>query len=507
MSKSFIISHSVFKAKQLIFKAQKIRALLKDYKKVIKQPFSVIFMKKTEVRKEIEKHMIGLEIHGYLDTKEKLFCNCANSHDMKLIKPNTNICPICTGQPGSKPMLPNKSAIDKLLQIGLLLNCKPNTLPKVLLFQRKHYSWPDMPSGYQKTISGAHSVPVAEKGNFLGIRITEVHLEEDPAAWNPDKGTVDFNRAGAPLVEIVTEPDFTSAEQVEIWLRQLVLTLSYIKALNKDAGIKADVNVNINGISKRTEIKNVNSITEIVKAIKSELKRHEKEKPQNQETRRWNSSKDVTELMRTKERAEDYRFIPDPDLPGIKITKQRADEIKRQLPETPMEKLDKIIKKHKISKADAEVLTKNLEIAELFESVVEKISPKIALPWITVEWLGVLNHNKKTMDDVNIDSNHIIELLQLLEDNKITPLKAKDILRKFIPKSFSPKASATEVISDEKQLKSIIKDILSKNSQSVQSYKAGNNQVINFLIGQVMQATNKSANFQTVRKILEKELK
>jgi aspartyl-tRNA(Asn)/glutamyl-tRNA(Gln) amidotransferase subunit B len=458
-----------------------------------------------------ENIMIGLEIHGYLETKEKLFCKCKNFHDMKQIKPNTNICPICTGQPGSKPMLPNKKAIDKILQIGLMLNCKPNLIEdkKPLIFQRKHYNWPDMPSGYQKTISGHHSTPPVEKGEFLGIRITEAHLEEDPAAWNPDTGKIDYNRAGAPLVEIVTEPDFTSSEQVETWLKQLVLTLSYIKSLNKDAGIKADVNVSIKGKTKRTEIKNVNSITEIIRAIDSEIKRHEKELPNQQETRRWNSEKGKTELMRLKEHAEDYRFISDPDLPAIKITKQRIEEIKKHLPESPMQKLEKIIKNHKINKQDAEVLTKNLEIVELFEKVVEHIPTKIALPWITVEWLGVLNYNKKTMDDLSINPQHIIELLKLIEQNKITPLKAKDILRKFIPSSFSPleEAKKHESITDESQIEKIINEVLKKNNQSVQDFKAGEAKALNFLIGQVMQATNKRADFTTIKSILEKKLK
>lgn len=453
---------------------------------------------------------IGLEIHGYLETKEKLFCKCENHHDMKVVKPNTNICPICTGQPGSKPMLPNAEAINKLLQIGLMLNCKPNLAPKKpLIFQRKHYSWPDMPTGYQKTISGAYSIPVAENGEFLGIKIREVHLEEDPAAWNPETGNIDYNRAGAPLVEIVTDPDFTSEEQVESWLRQLVLTLSYIKALNKDAGIKSDVNVSIKNITVRTEIKNVNSITEIVKSITSEVERHLKDLPVNQETRRWNSETLKTELMRTKEQAADYRFIPDPDLPVIKITKEQADKIKNQLPETPMEKLEKIIKKYKIDKKNAEILTKNLEIAELYEKVIEKIDPKFALPWITVEWFGVLNFNKKIMDDLTIDPNHIIELLEALKQNKITPLKAKDILRKFIPKSFSPKSElkSSEIISDSSKLKSVIQDIIKKNKKTVEDYKKGEAKAINFLIGQVMQATNKQADYQIVRKILEGELK
>ncbi len=458
----------------------------------------------------ILKPLIGLEIHGYLETKEKLFCRCKNFHDMKQIKPNTNICPICTGQPGAKPMPPNQQAINKTIQIGLMLNCNVNTIDdkKPWIFQRKHYNWPDMPTGYQKTISGAHSTNPVVAGEFLGIRITEAHLEEDPAAWNPDKGTVDYNRAGAPLIEIVTEPDFTSAKQVEIWLKQLVLTLSYIKSLNKDAGIKADVNVNIKGVSKRAEIKNVNSITEIVKAINSELARHEKEKPQKQETRRWNSITQKTELMRSKEDAADYRFIPEPDLPAIKITKKRVQEIKKNLPESPMQKLEKIIKKHKINKINAEVLTQNLEIVELFEKVVEKISPKIALPWVTVEWLGVLNYNKKSADEIKINPKHLIELLQLLEQNKITQLKAKEILRKFIPNSYSPlkEAKSSEKISNEKELSKIIKEILKQNQKSVEDYKAGESKAVNFLMGQVMQKTNRRADFQIARKVLEKEL-
>jgi len=455
--------------------------------------------------------LIGLEIHGYIETKEKLFCTCKNFHDMKQIKPNTNICPICTGQPGAKPMLPNKEAINKIIKIGLMLNCKPNTIDdkKPLIFQRKHYNWPDMPTGYQKTISGAYSIPVAENGEFLGIKIREVHLEEDPAAWNPETGKIDYNRAGVPLVEIVTEPDFNSSEQVKNWLKQLVLTLSYIKALNKDAGIKADVNVNIQGLTARTEIKNVNSATEIVRAIDSELARHEKEKPIKQETRRWNSETEKTELMRTKEQAADYRFIPEPDLPAIKITKRRIEKIKSELPESPLEKLDKIIKKHKIDKANAEILIQNVDIAELFEKVIKKIPANFALPWITVEWFGVLNYHKKTMEDIILNPEHIIELLELVKKNKITPLKAKDILRKFIPKSFSPKQEAekSEIIDDKKELAGIIKEIINKNSQSVKDYKSGEQKALNFLIGQVMQKTNKSADYKIVKEILEKELK
>ena len=458
-----------------------------------------------------EKVLIGLEIHGYLETKEKLFCRCKNFHDMKLIKPNTNICPICTGQPGAKPMLPNKSAADKILQIGLLLNCKPNVIEnkKCLIFQRKHYDWPDMPYGYQKTISGAYSIPVAEHGLFESIRIREVHLEEDPAAWNPETGEIDYNRAGVPLVEIVTEPDFHSSEEISVWLRKLILTLSYIKALNKDAGIKADVNVNIKGLTERTEIKNVNSISEIVKAIESEIERHHHEKPINKETRRWNTIKGKTELMRSKEGQADYRFIPDPDLPVLKITKKRVDLLKKNLPETPMEKLEKMVKRHDIHKKDAEILTQHIDIAELFEEVIKKIPPATALPWITVEWLSVLNYNKKTMDELTINPEHFIELISLVQKKSITQLKAKEILRTFIPKSFSPlhEAKKSETIDDEKELAAIIKQVVEKNKKSVDDYKNGEEKAFHFLMGQVMRATDKRAYYKKVKEILERELK
>ena len=183
--------------------------------------------------------LIGLEIHGYLDTKEKLFCNCSTNSE----KPNTSICPICTGQPGSKPMLPNKEAIKKSIQIGLMLSTKINISEneKNLIWQRKHYNWPDLPKGYQNTLSGSYAVPIGENGKFLGVRIRELHLEEDPAAWDPVTGQIDYNRSGLPLIEIVTEPDFTSSEQVADWLKNLIITLSYIKSIKKSSGIKADV--------------------------------------------------------------------------------------------------------------------------------------------------------------------------------------------------------------------------------------------------------------------------
>jgi aspartyl-tRNA(Asn)/glutamyl-tRNA(Gln) amidotransferase subunit B len=301
-----------------------------------------------------------------------------------------------------------------------MLNCKPSLIEnkKPLIFQRKHYNWPDMPIGYQKTISGAHSTPVAEHGKFLDIGITEVHLEEDPAAWNPDTGEIDYNRSGAPLVEIVTEPDFKSSEEVEKWLKEMILTMSYIKALDSDAGIKADVNVSTSG--ERVEIKNMNSIEEIKKAIEFEIKRQEKEKVAGKQTRMWNAEKQQTILMRSKESHADYRFIKEPDLPIIKLTKQEVEAISKKLPESPMVKLEKLIKKYKIEEYYSKILISNLELVEFFESIVEKTNPKLAVPWTTVELLGMLNYNKKGLAEVKIEPTHFIQLLKLGDDKKIT---------------------------------------------------------------------------------------
>ena len=448
---------------------------------------------------------IGLEIHAYLDTNKKLFCECLAMHGIKNAKPNTNICPICTGQPGCKPMLPNSKAVTKAIQVSLLLGCKINE--KVSWF-RKHYSWPDLPKGYQNTISGPHATTNAVNGKFEGIKIREIHLEEDPAAWNPQTGEIDYNRSGSPLIEIVTEPDFKSSEQVLDWIKKLITTLSYIKAIDKTAGLKADVNVSIPNTA-RTEIKNINSLTNIQRAIEYEIKRHEKEKPIKQETRMFDDKKGLTIPMRSKEQADDYRFISDPDLPVLQIDKKRIQKIKSELPETPSAKLKKLIKKHKIEKKFAEILAKKLELVEFFEKVSEKINPSLAIPWITGELLSVLNYQKKELDEVEIKVEHFIELLKLVEKKILTELKAQEILRKFIPKSFSPEALAKKSpqISNQKELEKIVSKVIKENPKAVEDYKSGNQNSLNFLIGQVMRLSDKRADFKVARNLLLKNLK
>jgi aspartyl-tRNA(Asn)/glutamyl-tRNA(Gln) amidotransferase subunit B len=300
---------------------------------------------------------IGLEIHSYLLTNEKLFCNCKASRE-KGLKPNSFICPICTGQPGCKPMNSNSSAVEKSVQIGLILGCKINN---ILKWQRKHYDWPDLPKGYQTTISGSVE-PIGIKGKFHGIGIWGMHLEEDPASWDPDTGAIDYNRSGLPLVEIVTAPDFKNSDEVVDWLKKLVRHFSYLKTIDSNAGIKVDVNVNISGKTERVEIKNINSLENIKKAIDYELERQNKE-GSVRETRRFDAVKGKTIRMRGKEEQDDYRFIRDPDLKEIVLSEKFIEKIKKNLPESPEEKLEKLVSKFKIDKKNAEVLAKEIDSA------------------------------------------------------------------------------------------------------------------------------------------------
>ena len=464
---------------------------------------------------------IGLEIHGYLQTKEKLFCRCkAVRHTTKQnIKPNTFVCPICTGQAGSKPMLPNEQAIRKIIEIALMLNCKINTINKgkiskktegCLAWNRKHYNWPDLPKGYQDTISGAYSVPVAEQGVFEKIKIRDIHLEEDPAQWNPETGCIDYNRSGLPLIEIVTEPDFENTEQVTDWLNELILTLSYIKAVDKNAGIKADVNISVKktNFKERVEIKNLSSIENIKRAISAEIARQQIEQVK-METRRYDENKNKTILMRTKEQAEDYRFIPDPDLPIIKLQEKEVKSIKASLPETPKEKLEKLIKKHKLDKKQAEILHRNFELVEFFEKISSKLPAEFVLPWVTIELLRVLNYNKKTLEEVNIQPEHFIQLLEAVKKKEMTELKAKQILNKFAPSSFAITSEMKKdaKIIDKAELEKIIEKVLNKNKQAVSDYKQGEKSAFNFLMGEIMKASNKRADFSITREILEEKLK
>ena len=483
---------------------------------------------------------IGLEVHGYLNTNEKLFCKCKTSGDdefansrpnleqssrpalredsrsnganslLNYDKPNSRICPICTGQPGSKPMAPNDAAVYKMIQIAQIFGSKINM--KDLVWQRKHYNWADLPKGYQNTISGAHSNPCAVGGKFRGISITEAHLEEDPAQWNPETGKINYNRSGLPLIEIVTEPEFSDAEQVVSWLRALILSLSYVKAIRKNAGIKVDVNVSTYG--ERVEMKNLNSIEKIRKAIGYEIARqienYQKGIEQKRETLAFDEKLGKTIKMREKEGAADYRFIPEPDLPVIEIDRKLIADVKSRMPEMPDEKLKKLVMKFKVDKKDAEILAKNLELVEFFESLIkEGVNVKTGLPWVTVELLRILNYNKKTLEDEDVDikPEHLAELIKAVEDGKITKLKGKQIMNDFVPKSFSLKKHKQEIGNiDDAAVENLCRQVINENAHAVEEYKNGKGESLNFLIGEVMKKSDRRADFRKVKEFLERLL-
>ncbi len=449
------------------------------------------------------KVRVGIEMHGYLKTKEKLFCKCGTNYQN--VKPNTNICPVCTGQPGSKPMLPNKEALNKIIKLSLMLGCKIN---KKFVFQRKHYDWPDLPNGYQKTVSGSYSLPIGHGGEFLGIRIRDVHLEEDPARWNPDSGRVDYNRCGMCLVELVTEPDFDSAEQVRQWLQKLMAMLGYIDILDTQAGIKCDTNIDVDE-GERVEVKNINSLWSIVRAIEYESERQVKEGAV-QETRMFDEKTKKTYSMRTKEEAADYRYIPEPDLPVIHISDSDVKKLEKELPESPHEKAIRFANEFKISRQDAEVICSDFILGSIFEKVAAKVEPHLALRWLKEELVRVLNYNKLGTSDLKIGPKELIDLLSLISEKKITENVGKKILNQLVVKKFDVKKYISKnklvVVVAKGKLEDVCKKVISKNKRAVDDYKSGNENVLNFLVGQVMRETKGAADHKTVSDLLKKLL-
>jgi aspartyl-tRNA(Asn)/glutamyl-tRNA(Gln) amidotransferase subunit B len=495
---------------------------------------------------------IGLEVHGYLDTVEKLFCMC-RVRDTGDVGANSSVCPICTGTPGSKPMAVNEEAVRKMLQVACILGSRINM--DDLIWQRKHYDWADNPKGYQITMSGPHAKVNAEGGKFGGINIWEMHLEEDPAQWNPKTGEVNYNRSGSPLIEIVTAPQFSSSEEVVVWLKKLIHSLSYVKAIRKNAGIKVDVNVSCGG--ERVEMKNLNSLEKIRKAIDYEIARQVESREngvvQKQETRAYDEVKGKTVLMRSKENAADYRFIPDPDLAVLEIDPEMLRKLKDEMPEMPEVKLDRLLNEYEVGEEDAKVLAKNLELVEFFEELVggsnrerregeqdakdfggegENDPRKDAerrgkrgkeagckgldggvkerigrmLPWVTVELLRVLNYNKKTLEDEDVDIRpvHLSELIGAVEAGKITRLKGKQIMNDFVPKSFSLAEHGDEVDSISLEaVENLCRQVVEENAHVVEEYRGGKKVALNWLVGQVMRLSERRADFGVVEDVLK----
>jgi aspartyl-tRNA(Asn)/glutamyl-tRNA(Gln) amidotransferase subunit B len=456
---------------------------------------------------------IGLEIHVPLKTEKKLFCDCPTSyHDSD--EPNSLTCEICTGMPGVKPRPVNQRALESVITIAHLLNC--NIPKKNIFMKRKHYNYPDLPKGYQIT-----SEPIGEKGifsfedgSFNDIGIWEVHLEEDPGQYNLAKGLVDYNRSGVPLIEIVTAPDMTSAEQARAFMKELVRMLEYSDLILEGEGIiRADVNVSVNGGNRR-ETKNVNSIRSIHRAIEYEIAAQEailaKGGCVEQETRGWDDEKGETYLMRKKESVEDYRYIPDPDLPPLLIDNTLDSRLKTAKPETPQEMRSRFKEKYGVSEKYAKVLTNDKEIALFFETLAQAQDSKLAAQWVCEELLAQLNYRGMSIAKTKLTPEIASELLGMIGDKSITDIVAKKLLERIMDSGESPKAIADKegltVVKDQSALEKAVVDVLSENPKPVQDYKSGNKGAINFLMGQVMRKMQGRAQAGEIIPLMEKKL-
>ncbi|AXV37409.1 MAG: Asp-tRNA(Asn)/Glu-tRNA(Gln) amidotransferase GatCAB subunit B [Methanobacterium sp. BRmetb2] len=433
----------------------------------------------------------GLEIHVQLETDSKLFCTCHTNYQEA--SPNTNICFVCLNQPGAKPYPPNQKAMEGAIKIALMLGCKISD--EVTYFMRKHYNYPDLSSGYQRT-----SVPIGYEGEMNGVRIREVHIEEDPGQYKPDMGVVDFNRSGIPLIEIVTEPDMNSPEAARTFLRELIRVLEYSGNARGEGTMRADVNISLEG-GKRVEIKNINSIKGAFKALKFEMVRQKnlinRGVTIKQETRAFLESQMITVSMRLKEEAEDYRYIPDPDLPPMIAQEEQIEDIKEKMPEPPHIKTQRFVEQYGIEEQHAKVLTSELELADAFEEVAKNVDPDFAALWMRDELKRVIYYNKMTFAQSGITPSQITELLKLLEDKKITTKAAQRIIENMPNNPSRPGQIAEElgligVIEDEGIIKAV-KQAIDENPQAVEDYKEGKKESLNFLVGQVMRLTRGKA--------------
>lgn len=448
---------------------------------------------------------IGLEIHVPLNTQQKLFCDCPTNY-YEVEEPNINTCPVCTGMPGSKPFPINGAAIETAVMITRLLNCK--TKAENIYVKRKHYNYPDLPSGYQRT-----SEPLGIDGNLEGIGIWEVHLEEDPGRYDLGSGRVDYNRSGVPLAEIVTAPDMKSPDDVRNFLRELVNLLRYTERIIDVGGVmRADVNISIEG-GARVEIKNINSVKGAYKAINYEVIRQKNLMRRGgtvrQETRGFNEKSMITTTMRVKETAADYRYIPDPDIPPLLIEKSFIESI--ALPETPQIRRSRLKSEYKIPGKYAQTLVRNKEIADLFEEVAKEANPSTAADWICREVLRQLNYRGIELSESQLNSKIMIELIELITDSEITESTGKKLVERVIDSGEGPKKIVSDEgmgrISGADELSSVACDVINENPQAVLDYNAGRNGALNFLMGQVMRKMKGRADAGVVIKLLKEKLK
>lgn len=454
------------------------------------------------------KVVIGLEQHLQLKTKSKLFCECLTVKYLEA-EPNSRVCPVCVSHPGSKPYGVNEEALEKAIKISLALDCSIVT-GKPIFMQRKHYFYPDLPSNYQRT-----SRPIAIDGMLSGVRIREVHLEEDPGRYDLKTGTVDFNRSGIPLVEIITEPDIRSPEHARKFLDELEAIVDYLDVAREEPGsTRIDANLSIEG-HDRVEVKNINSFKGVLTALTYEAMRQKNLIKNNieiiQETRHFDEGQGTTMGLRRKETVADYRYFPDPDVPPFFIAETEVGRIGKGIPELPAEKAKRFVGEYGISAGDAFVLTQEKVFGSAFEKVAKKIPAKLAARFLRGVFRKQLNYRSLKYSDSHVKEKEIVELLELVQEEKVTPKVAEKLLIQMLDekKPLKKIAAYGELAGIEKEgiVEEAVEKVIRDYGKAVQDFRKGEEKALHFLVGRVMQLTKGKAHPESVHRHLRKKLK
>ncbi len=481
---------------------------------------------------------IGLEIHAELKTRTKMFCDSLNDPDHSTAlgagekHPNQNVCPVCLGHPGTLPTI-NKKAVEAVIRAGLALDGNINPLSK---FDRKNYFYPDLPKGYQIS---QYDQPLVVGGSLQGIRITRIHLEEDTGTLThvtSGKGQaaslVDFNRAGVPLMELVTEPDIADAEQAVNFGKELQLILRYLGVSDADmekGQMRLEANVSVSKTAElgtKVEVKNINSFKALSSAIAYEIERQkevlEKGERVIQETRGWNEAHQKTVSQRLKEEAHDYRYFPEPDLPPFEPTKIfDIEDLKRDLPELPAQKRERLEKEFGLSSQQAAFLAQDKELADFFEAAVSELAAEVSAPrysnartlfnYLTSDFLGLMNESGIGFKEITTTPEHLAHLVNLIADGTIMSRQAKDILRTMFETGSDPaeilEQGGFHTVSGEEDLQQIIRQVLAEHHSAVADFKKGKAASLEFLVGKAMAKLRGRANPEIIRKIFSEELK
>ena len=469
--------------------------------------------------------VIGLEVHVELATKTKIFCSCSTEFGGA---PNTHTCPVCTGMPGSLPVL-NKQVVEYAAAVGLATNC---TITQNCKFDRKNYFYPDNPQNYQISqlylpICRDGYVEIETEEGKKKVRIHEIHMEEDAGKlvhddW-ADCSLVDFNRSGVPLIEIVSEPNMRSAEEVIAYLEKLRMIIQYLGASDcklNEGSMRADVNLSVREVGAtefgtRTETKNLNSFKAIARAIENERERQidllESGQEVVQETRRWDDTKEYSYAMRSKEDAQDYRYFPDPDLVPINISDEWLERLKSEQPEFRDEKKERYIEEYGLPEYDANLLTLYKPLTVLLEAAVANGSkPKEASNWLMVETMRLVKEKGIEPDEVKFSADNFSKFLKLIDDNVINKTVAKEVFEAMFNDDIDPEKYVDEhelkMDNNTDDLKKIIEEVIANNPKAVADYQGGNQKAIGALVGQTMKATQGKANPQMINQMLRELL-